>query len=157
MAPSSCAFLVRGKLNAENKPSLRRYCDRMRSCWRDLEVSTQDPWLEVGRMAKGVVTPDFLAIWGFWNALLNTVVFALCGICLAVVFGIVLAFFFRFTAVRLFCAFIRAIHEIFWAFIFLSVVGLNSVLRCACYRDTFTPASLPKYMRRLFRSRTDAP
>ena len=93
----------------------------------DLEVSTQDPWLEVGRMAKGVVTPDFLAIWGFWNALLNTVVFALCGICLAVVFGIVLAFFFRFTAVRLFCAFIRAIHEIFWAFIFLSVVGLNSV------------------------------
>lgn len=93
----------------------------------DLEVSTQDPWLEFGRMAKGVVTPDFLAVWGFWNALLNTVVFALCGICLAVVFGVMLAFFFRFTPVRLFCAFIRAIHEIFWAFIFLSVVGLNSV------------------------------
>ena len=93
----------------------------------DLEISTQDPWLEFGRMAKGAVTPDFLAVWGFWHALLNTVVFALCGICLAVVFGVALAFFFRFTPVRLFCAFIRAIHEIFWAFIFLSVVGLNSV------------------------------
>ncbi len=93
----------------------------------DLEISTQDPWIELGRMAKGAVTPDFLAIWGFWNALLNTVVFALCGICLAIVFGIALAFFFRFTPVRLFCAFIRAIHEIFWAFIFLSLVGLNSV------------------------------
>ncbi len=93
----------------------------------DLEVSTQDPWLEFGRMAKGAVTPDFLAIWGFWHALLNTVVFALCGICLAVVFGVALAFFFRFTPVRLFCAFIRSIHEIFWALIFQSVVGLNSV------------------------------
>ena len=93
----------------------------------DLKISTQDPWIELGRMAKGAVTPDFLAIWGFWNALLNTVVFALCGICLAIVFGIALAFFFRFTPVRLFCAFIRAIHEIFWAFIFLSLVGLNSV------------------------------
>lgn len=93
----------------------------------DLEISTQDPWLEFGRMAKGAVTPDFLAIWGFWHALLNTVVFALCGICLAVVFGVALAFFFRFTPVRLFCAFIRSIHEIFWALIFQSVVGLNSV------------------------------
>ena len=93
----------------------------------DLEISTQDPWLEFGRLAKGAVTPDFLAIWGFWHALLNTVVFALCGICLAVVFGVALAFFFRFTPVRLFCAFIRSIHEIFWALIFQSVVGLNSV------------------------------
>ena len=93
----------------------------------DLEISTQDPWLEFGRMAKGAVTPDFLAVWGFWHALLNTVVFALCGICLAVVFGVALAFFFRFTPVRLFCAFIRSIHEIFWALIFQSVVGLNSV------------------------------
>lgn len=93
----------------------------------DLEISTLDPWLEFGRMAKGAVTPDFLAVWGFWHALLNTVVFALCGICLAVVFGVSLAFFFRFTPVRLFCAFVRAIHEIFWALIFQSVVGLNSV------------------------------
>ncbi|MDE0298288.1 MAG: ABC transporter permease [Candidatus Poribacteria bacterium] len=93
----------------------------------DLEISTLDPWLEFGRMAKGAVTPDFLAVWGFWHALLNTVVFALCGICLAVVFGVVLAFFFRFTPIRLFCAFVRAIHEIFWGFIFLSIVGLNSV------------------------------
>lgn len=93
----------------------------------DFEIITQDPWIELGRMAKGAVTPDFLAVWGFWNALLNTVVFAFCGICLAVVFGVVLAFFFRFTPVRLFCAFVRAIHEIFWAVIFLPVVGLNSV------------------------------
>ena len=102
----------------------------------DLEVSTQDPWLEFGRMAKGVVAPDLLTVWVFWNALLNTVVFALCGICLAVVFGVVLAFFFRFTPVRLFCAFIRAIHEIFWAFIFLSVVGLNSICGVLAHRDT---------------------
>ena len=93
----------------------------------DLEISTQHPWTELSHMAWGAVTPDLYAIWGFKYALLNTVVFALCGIFVGVMFGIGLAFFFRFTPVRLFCAFIRAIHEIFWAFIFLPIVGLNSV------------------------------
>ena len=93
----------------------------------DLEISTQNPWIELSYMAWGAVTPDFSAIWEFRSALFNTLVFAFCGIFVGASFGIALAFFFRFTAVRLFCAYIRAIHEIFWAFLFLPVVGLNSV------------------------------
>lgn len=93
----------------------------------DLEISTLNPWSELGRMAIGAVTPDIAALWQFKAALLNTVVFAFCGTFLGVVLGIGLAFAFNFTPVRLFCAFIRAIHEIFWAFIFLPVVGLNPV------------------------------
>jgi phosphonate transport system permease protein len=93
----------------------------------DLEISTLHPWTELSRMAWGAVTPDVPSLWNLKLALLNTVVFAFCGIFFAVVLGIGLAFAFRFTPVRLFCAFVRAIHEIFWAFIFLPIVGLNPI------------------------------
>jgi phosphonate transport system permease protein len=78
-------------------------------------------------MAVGAITPDVAALWDYKVALFNTVVFALCGTAISVVLGAALAFVFSFTPVRLFCAFIRAIHEIFWAFIFLHIVGLNPI------------------------------
>ena len=58
----------------------------------DLEVSTQNPWIELSHMVWGAVTPDFSAIWGFRSALFNTVVFAFCGIFVGASFGIGLAF-----------------------------------------------------------------
>ena len=93
----------------------------------DVEISTLDAWGEMGRMAVGIVTPDFRALWSYKSALLNTVIFAFCGTFLGAIFGIGIASIFRFTPIRLFCAFIRSIHEIFWAFIFLPIVGLNSI------------------------------
>lgn len=93
----------------------------------DLEILTLDPWQELKRIAFGVLTPDFVAVYEIKMAFLNTVTFAFCGIFLAVVVGSILAFFFELRPVRWFCAFIRAIHEIFWALIFLPVVGLNPV------------------------------
>ncbi len=93
----------------------------------DIEVITFDPWQEIRRMLLGAVTPDFPVLYTFRYALLNTIIFAFCGIALGVAFGVPLAFFFRFQIVRLFCAFVRAIHEIFWAFIFLPLVGLNPI------------------------------
>ena len=53
----------------------------------DLEISTHDPWLEVGRMALGAVTPDFIAFHVLAEALLQTVAFALLGVTLAAVAG----------------------------------------------------------------------
>ena len=91
----------------------------------DLEVTTLDPWGELRRIGFGFLTPDLPVLYTFREALLNTVTFAFCGITLGLALGSVLALFFQVTAVRLFCAFIRAIHEIFWAFLFLPVVGLN--------------------------------
>ena len=93
----------------------------------DIEVTTLNPWQEIGRIAAGFVEPDLPVLFGFREALLNTVTFTFCGIAIGLGFGSILAFFFQFTPVRLFCAFIRAIHEIFWAFLFLPVVGLNPV------------------------------
>ena len=54
----------------------------------DLEVSTQHPWLEMGRMVEGVFTPELSVIWEFKASLLNTAIFALCGTFLGVILGL---------------------------------------------------------------------
>lgn len=93
----------------------------------DIEITTLDPWGEIQRLMSGLITSDFWVLYEFRTAFLNTLIFALCGISLSVLFGTLLAFFFKYHIVRLFCAFIRAIHEIFWAFIFLPIVGLTPI------------------------------
>lgn len=93
----------------------------------DISITTFDPWLELKRMGLGLVTPDFFSLPGFARALFNTISFALLGIAGAIVAGFILSLFFESTLVRLFCAFIRAIHELFWAFIFMPIIGLNSL------------------------------
>ncbi|MDP6391074.1 MAG: ABC transporter permease [Alphaproteobacteria bacterium] len=90
----------------------------------DLEVTTLDPWTELGRMAWGFATPDFLAVDQLADALLQTVAFAVLGVAAGSVFGFVLAPVFQhFGPVRWVCAFIRAIHELFWALIFIQMFG----------------------------------
>lgn len=91
----------------------------------DLEVSTLDPWTELGRMSLGVVTPDFLVLKTLGMALLMTVAFAFGGVALGAGVGFLLAMIFHWRLVRLGCAFVRAIHELFWALIFLQVLGLS--------------------------------
>ena len=93
----------------------------------DISITTFDPWQELGQIAGGFVTPDFFSLRFYGSALLNTISFALVGIAAAVVLGALLALFFDHTAVRLFAAFIRSIHEIFWAFLLMPIVGLNSL------------------------------
>lgn len=94
-------------------------------CFADIEILTLHPWTELARMAKAMATPDFFSLGGIWRALVSTLAFALCGTFLGSCMGAALSLFFGYAPVRLFCAFIRAIHEIFWAFIFLPIVGLN--------------------------------
>ncbi len=91
----------------------------------DIEVSTLDPWGEMGRLAVGLLTPDFTATDGLVESLLHTVAFALLGVALGNVLGFALALLFELRAVRIGCAFVRAIHELFWALIFLQVLGLT--------------------------------
>lgn len=93
----------------------------------DIHVTTLDPWQELHRLGTGLITPDFFSLPEFWRPLFNTVSFALIGIAGAVVVGSVLSLFFDYTPVRLFCSFIRSIHELFWAFIFMPIIGLNSL------------------------------
>ncbi len=91
----------------------------------DLEITTLDPWQEMGRLLHGLVTPDFFATERLSEALLNTVAFALLGVSLANVLGLLLSLVFHLRAVRAGCALVRAVHELFWALLFLQVFGLT--------------------------------
>jgi len=91
----------------------------------DLSITTIDPWSEIKRMVWGTLTPDFLAVETIGTAILQTVAFALVGVAMGAVGGFVLAQFFHVGPVRWACAFARAIHELFWALIFLQMLGLS--------------------------------
>ena len=93
----------------------------------DLEITTVNPWTEMGRLWLGLLTPDFFATDQLLESLLNTLAFALIGVALANVFGFGLALLFHYRIVRMGCAFIRAIHELFWALIFLQIFGLHPI------------------------------
>lgn len=70
---------------------------------------------------------EFFATEHLFEALANTVAFAIIGVAVANVIGFGLALLFRFRAVRVGCAFVRAVHELFWGLIFLQVFGLSTV------------------------------
>ncbi|MDA0997646.1 MAG: ABC transporter permease [Proteobacteria bacterium] len=91
----------------------------------DVSVTTLDPWTELQRMALGAITPDFTAVGDIGWVLARTVAFAFCGVALGAVGGFILSQLFHIGPVRWICAFIRAIHELFWALIFLQMFGLT--------------------------------
>jgi phosphonate transport system permease protein len=91
----------------------------------DLSITTLDPWTEMQRMATGFATPDFFAVTNMGRVLIQTIAFALCGVGLGAFFGFFLAQVFHIALVRWSCAFVRAIHELFWALILLQILGLT--------------------------------
>ncbi|WP_344795547.1 ABC transporter permease [Litoribacillus peritrichatus] len=92
----------------------------------NLNINTLDPWTELGQIGYGFLTPDFSNPALLLEALGKTLAFAFQGVMLGVIFGLLLALFYQKTIVRQFSAFIRAIHEIFWALIFIQITGLSS-------------------------------
>lgn len=121
----------------------------------DISITTLDPWSEMRRMAWGIVTPDFNAVAGLGMVILQTIAFALCGVAFGAVGGFLLSQIFHLGPVRWFCASVRAIHEIFWALIFMQMLGLSpltGVLAIAIpyagicakvYAETLEEAQLP--------------
>jgi phosphonate transport system permease protein len=95
--------------------------------WADLQISTLDPWLELSRLGWGLLTPLPPSTPTLLDALANTLAFALQGVALGAVAGFWLALFYRWQWVRTLAAFIRSIHELFWALLFVQLVGLSSV------------------------------
>ncbi|WP_458526529.1 PhnE/PtxC family ABC transporter permease [Onishia taeanensis] len=91
----------------------------------DLSITAHDPWHELGRLMQGLVQPDVSAVDALGVALLRTLAFAFVGVGLGAAAGFLLALVFRFRLVRSVCAFVRAIHELFWALIFLQFFGLH--------------------------------
>lgn len=121
----------------------------------DISVTTLDPWTEMQRMMWGVLTPDFAAAAGIGMAVVQTIAFAMCGVALGAAAGFGLAQVFHVGPVRWVCAAARAVHELFWALIFLQMLGLTpltGVLAIAIpyagicakvYAETLEEADLP--------------
>lgn len=91
----------------------------------DLAITVLDPWAVLSRMLQGAVTPSFANVDDLWSALAATLAFGLQGVALGAAAGFALALVMHWRAVRVFAAFIRAIHELFWALIFLQLFGLS--------------------------------
>ncbi|MCP4406861.1 MAG: ABC transporter permease [Gammaproteobacteria bacterium] len=91
----------------------------------DLTINTYDPLAELGRLFSGLLHPSLINIEKPLEAILQTVAFALLGVTSGSLIGFALAQFFHFRAVRMICASVRAVHELFWALIFLQLFGLH--------------------------------
>ena len=92
----------------------------------DFRLGGHDPWVELGRMAAGLLSPDFSSIEALGWAAVLTVAFAICGVALGACAGFVLAPFYRVALVRNLCIAIRSIHELFWAILLMQVTGLSA-------------------------------
>lgn len=91
----------------------------------DLEVRGRDPWGELGRLALGLLRPDFSEIDHIAWATTLTLAFALLAVTVAAALGLALAPFYRLRPVRWVCVALRSVHELFWALIFMQVFGLG--------------------------------
>ena len=90
----------------------------------DLTITALDPWAELRRLLAGLLRPDLLSV--EIKSIVWTVAFAVLGVGLGASAGLALAVVFaRSRSVRLICAFLRSIHELFWALLLLQVTGLS--------------------------------
>lgn len=94
--------------------------------WADLSIQTLNPWRELGKLARGLALPVWPDTPTLIDAVLNTLAFAFEGVALGAVLGFLLALVYRWRAVRVFAASIRAVHELFWALIFIQLFGLST-------------------------------
>lgn len=91
----------------------------------DLSVTTLNPWGELGRFFAGLFPPSFEGVEALGKALLQTIAFAVLGVGLGSVVGFLVSLIFHWRWVRVLCALLRAVHELFWALIFLQIFGLH--------------------------------
>lgn len=91
----------------------------------DLAIYRVEPWQELGRMARGLLTINWYDWPSLRDALGQTVAFALLAVAVSCLSGLALAMCYEWRIVRLFCASIRAVHELFWGLIFMQLFGLS--------------------------------
>ena len=95
--------------------------------YSDTEIISLDPWSEFQRMGLGFISPDFFATEYLFEALWQTVSFALLGVLVGLLCGAPFALIYENRFIAALCAVIRSIHEIFWALLFLQIFGLSPI------------------------------
>lgn len=91
----------------------------------DFSISTLHPFLEIKKFLFALLHVSFLDVPNYLEALWKTLSIAIIAIFLSSIIGLGLALLFRFWIVRIALAFTRAIHELFWALIFMQLFGLS--------------------------------
>ncbi|MDZ4790730.1 MAG: ABC transporter permease [Hyphomicrobiales bacterium] len=90
----------------------------------DIAITALDPWTEMRRLLSGIVRPDFLSIEAM--SVVWTVAFAVLGVSIGASAGFTMALVFeRSRIVRMLSAFLRSVHELFWALLLLQITGLS--------------------------------
>lgn len=93
----------------------------------DFSVTTLDPFSELNRFFSSIFSINFNEVNYIYDAFLTTISIAIVAISISTVFGFLFAIVFKNILVRISLAFTRAIHELFWALIFLQIFGLNTL------------------------------
>ncbi len=90
----------------------------------DIAITALDPWVEMRRLIDGVFRPDFLSVEAM--SVVWTVAFAVLGVSLGATSGFLMALIFeRSRIIRSLAAFLRSVHELFWALLLLQITGLS--------------------------------
>ena len=92
----------------------------------DFHIYSVDPWQELSRIGLGLVQPGWDDMPSLLQALAHTIAFALLAVALAAPLGLLLAMVFHWLPVRLLCAAVRSVHELFWGLIFMQIFGLSA-------------------------------
>lgn len=93
----------------------------------DLEITTLDSLALSKEFFGAIFELHFYDYSLLLEAFLTTLAIATLAIVFSAFFGALLALIFDFTIVRISLAFMRAIHELFWALIFLQIFGLSTM------------------------------
>lgn len=91
----------------------------------DLRIAAPNPAQTLSDIGRGILHPVFGDLPALAEAAGLTVAFALCGVALGGLAGLLLAPVYRWGPVRHICIGVRAIHELFWALLLMQVTGLS--------------------------------
>ncbi|GAA3548842.1 ABC transporter permease [Zobellella aerophila] len=94
--------------------------------WADLSITALDPWSELARLGAGLLLPSLPEAATLFSAIANTLAFALQGVALGALLGLGLAAGYRHAGLRRLSASLRAVHELFWALLFIQLLGLSA-------------------------------
>lgn len=92
----------------------------------DLEIASPNPGRELAAMAYGLLAPTVPDWQQLLSAVCMTLAFALQAIALAALVGFALALVWHWRWVRWLAALVRSVHEVFWALLFIQVLGLSN-------------------------------
>ncbi|WP_101760440.1 ABC transporter permease [Oceanicoccus sp. KOV_DT_Chl] len=91
----------------------------------DIEITHRSPMLELNRMLSGLLSPQLLPWPELFDALFQTLSYAVLAVSSAAVCGFLLSFLYQRTIIRISCTFIRSVHELFWGLVFIQLFGIH--------------------------------